>query len=107
MLVTVNCQRVYDFFASICFIRYCTNVGSVHKFNSAAILSLVNSDLSVCASLLSWLIVMYLTKRNYRMTDLLQGIIVGLVGKVLKKCRSMSVFEQLHTYPSPDPTTVN
>lgn len=59
---------------------YCTNVGSVHKFNSAAILSLVNSDLSVCASLLSWLIVMYLTKRNYRMTDLLQGIIVGLVG---------------------------
>lgn len=50
---------------------------------------------------------MYLTKKNYRMTDLLQGIIVGLVGKVLKKCRSMSVFEQLHTYPSPDPTTVN
>ncbi|XP_022788411.1 ammonium transporter 1-like isoform X2 [Stylophora pistillata] len=59
---------------------YCTNVGSVHKFNGAAILSLINCDLSICASLLSWLIVMYVTKKSYRMTDLLQGIIVGLVG---------------------------
>lgn len=59
---------------------YSINVGSVHKFSDAAILSLVNSHLSVCASLLSWVIVTYLTRKSLKVTDLLQGIIAGLVG---------------------------
>ena len=63
-----------------CCLRYSVNIGSVHKFNDAVILSFINSHLAVCASLLSWLIVTYLTRKNLNMTDLLQGIMVGLVG---------------------------
>ncbi|KAJ7371151.1 hypothetical protein OS493_027840 [Desmophyllum pertusum] len=59
---------------------YCVNIGSVHKFNDATIRSFINSHLSVCASLLSWLIVTYMTRKNFKMTDLLQGIMAGLVG---------------------------
>lgn len=56
------------------------NMGSVHKFSNASALSLINSHLSVCASLLSWVIVMYLTTKSLKMTDLLQGVMAGLVG---------------------------
>ena len=62
------------------FLRYSVNVGSVHKFSNAAALSLINTHLSVCASILSWVIVMYITTKRLKIMDLLQGIIVGLVG---------------------------
>lgn len=58
------------------------NMGSVHKFSNASVLSLINSHLSVCASSLSWVIVMYLTTKSLKMTDLLQGVMAGLVGKL-------------------------
>jgi len=67
--------------ASLCsFLRYSVNIGSVHKFNNATILSLINSHLSVCGSVLSWVIVTYLMTKSLKMTDLLQGIVAGVVG---------------------------
>ena len=62
-----------------CF-RYFVNIGSVHKFSNATALSLINSHLSVCASLLSWMIVTYLTRKTLKVSDLLQGVMAGLVG---------------------------
>ncbi|XP_078346978.1 uncharacterized protein LOC144632254 isoform X3 [Oculina patagonica] len=59
---------------------YSVNVGSVYKFSDAAILSFINSHLSACTSLVSCLIVTYVTRKNLIVTDLLQGIMVGLVG---------------------------
>jgi len=59
---------------------YSINIGSVHKFNNATILSLINSHLSVCGSVLSWVIVTYLMTKSLKMTDLLQGIVAGVVG---------------------------
>lgn len=59
---------------------YAINVGTVHKFNDAAVVSLLTSHLSICSSSLSWLLVTYLTRKNLNMADLLQGITTGLVG---------------------------
>ena len=63
------------------FHRYAINVGTVHKFNDAAVVSLLTSHLSICSSSLSWLLVTYLTRKNLNMADLLQGITTGLVGR--------------------------
>ena len=56
-------------------------MGTVYKFNDAAVVSLLTSHLSICSSSLSWLLVTYLTKKNLNMADLLQGITTGLVGR--------------------------
>ena len=77
-----------------CFHRYCVNIGSVHKFNDATIRSFINSHLSVCASLLSWLIVTYMTRKNFKMTDLLQGIMAGLVGMLVVMITQMVSYDE-------------
>ena len=79
VLAVLNFHSCHNFII-FSFLRYSVNVGSVHKFSNAAALSLINTHLSVCASILSWVIVMYITTKRLKMMDLLQGIIVGLVG---------------------------
>ncbi|XP_068675146.1 uncharacterized protein [Montipora foliosa] len=59
---------------------YAINIGGVHKFSNAAILSLINSHFSACTSSMSWVTVMYLTTKKLKMVDVLQGIMAGLVG---------------------------
>ena len=62
--------------------RYLINIGSLHKFSNAAILSLINSHLSACTSSMSWVTILYLTTRHLKITLVLQGIMAGLVGRL-------------------------
>lgn len=62
--------------------RYLINIGSLHKFSNAAILSLINSHLSACTSSLSWVTILYLTTKHLKTTLVLQGIMAGLVGRL-------------------------
>lgn len=62
--------------------RYLINIGSLHKFSNAAILSLINSHLSACTSSMSWVTILYLTTKHLKITLVLQGIMAGLVGRL-------------------------
>ena len=69
-------------FVLFLFARYLINIGSLHKFSNATILSLINSHLSACTSSMSWVTILYLTTRQLKITVVLQGIMAGLVGKL-------------------------
>lgn len=75
-------QNVYLIVGGVltCLGWYLINIGSLHKFSNAAILSLINSHLSACTSSMSWVTILYLTTKHLKITLVLQGIMAGLVG---------------------------